>query len=93
VINYRGNRYIIDELLPSETDNGVTVMLEAMAMGKPVICRRTGGQVDVIVDGANGLSSRKVIPLLRAPRFWRCCAIDSSFDGFPAKADGSVTAR
>jgi glycosyltransferase involved in cell wall biosynthesis len=42
-------------LLPSDTDNGVTCILEAMAMGKPVICSRTRGQVDVIQDGVTGI--------------------------------------
>jgi glycosyltransferase involved in cell wall biosynthesis len=42
-------------LLPSDTDNGITVILEAMAMGKPVICSRTRGQVDVIQEGVTGL--------------------------------------
>jgi glycosyltransferase involved in cell wall biosynthesis len=42
-------------LLPSDTDNGITVILEAMAMGKPVICSRTRGQVAVIQEGVTGL--------------------------------------
>lgn len=33
---------------------GITAILEAMAMGKTVICSRTPGQTDVIVDGENG---------------------------------------
>jgi glycosyltransferase involved in cell wall biosynthesis len=33
----------------------VTVILEAMAMGKAVICSRTRGQVDVIQEGVTGL--------------------------------------
>jgi glycosyltransferase involved in cell wall biosynthesis len=42
-------------LVPSDSDNGVTVILEAMAMGKPVVCSRTRGQVDVIEDGVTGI--------------------------------------
>jgi glycosyltransferase involved in cell wall biosynthesis len=34
------------------------VILEAMAMGKAVICSRTEGQVDVIQDGVTGLLVR-----------------------------------
>ena len=43
-------------ILPaSDTDNGVTAILEAMAMGKPVICSRVKAQTDVVQDGVNGL--------------------------------------
>jgi glycosyltransferase involved in cell wall biosynthesis len=52
---YASSRFVIVPLLPSDTDNGVTVILEAMAMGKPVICSRTRGQVDVIDEGVTGL--------------------------------------
>ncbi|HXC60600.1 MAG TPA: glycosyltransferase family 4 protein [Steroidobacteraceae bacterium] len=52
---YAKSRVVIVPLLHSETDNGVTCILEAMAMGKPVICSRTRGQVDVIQEGVTGL--------------------------------------
>jgi len=52
---YARSRVVIVPLLHSDTDNGVTCILEAMAMGKPVICSRTRGQVDVIQDGVTGL--------------------------------------
>jgi glycosyltransferase involved in cell wall biosynthesis len=52
---YARSRFVVIPLLPSDTDNGITVMLEAMAMGKPVICSRTRGQVDVLQDGVTGL--------------------------------------
>jgi len=52
---YAQSRFVVVPLLPSDTDNGVTVILEAMAMGKPVICSRTRGQVDVIQEGVTGL--------------------------------------
>jgi hypothetical protein len=42
-------------LLPSDTDNGVTAILESFAMGTPVICTETQGQVDVVEDGVNGV--------------------------------------
>ena len=51
---YARSRFVVVPLLPSDTDNGVTVILEAMAMGKPVICSRTRGQVDVIEEGVTG---------------------------------------
>jgi glycosyltransferase involved in cell wall biosynthesis len=52
---YARSRFVVVPLLHSDTDNGVTVILEAMAMGKTVICSRTRGQVDVIEDGVTGL--------------------------------------
>ncbi len=52
---YARSRFVVVPLLPSDSDNGVTVILEAMAMGKPVICSRTRGQVDIVQDGVTGL--------------------------------------
>lgn len=52
---YAQSRFVVVPLLPSQSDNGVTVILEAMAMGKAVICTRTAGQVDVIQDGVTGI--------------------------------------
>jgi glycosyltransferase involved in cell wall biosynthesis len=52
---YARSRFVVVPLRPSDTDNGITVILEAMAMGKPVICSRTRGQVDVIEDGVTGI--------------------------------------
>ena len=52
---YSHSRFVVVPLLPSESDNGVTVILEAMAMGKPVVCSRTHGQVDVVQDGVTGI--------------------------------------
>lgn len=52
---YARSRFVVVPLLPSDTDNGITVILEAMAMGKSVICSRTRGQVDVIQEGVTGL--------------------------------------
>jgi glycosyltransferase involved in cell wall biosynthesis len=52
---YARSRFVVVPLLHSDTDNGVTVILESMAMGKPVICSRTRGQVDVIQEGVTGL--------------------------------------
>ncbi len=53
---YARSRFVVVPLLKSsDTDNGVTVILEAMAMGKPVICSKTKAQVDVIKDGVTGI--------------------------------------
>ncbi len=52
---YARSRFVVVPLHRTDTDNGVNVILEAMAMGKPVICSRTRGQVDVIQEGVTGL--------------------------------------
>jgi glycosyltransferase involved in cell wall biosynthesis len=52
---YARSRFVVVPLEASDADNGVTVILEAMAMGKAVICSRTQGQVDVVQDGVTGL--------------------------------------
>ncbi len=52
---YARSLFVVIPLLPSESDNGLTVILEAMAMGKAIICSRTQGQVDVIQEGITGI--------------------------------------
>jgi glycosyltransferase involved in cell wall biosynthesis len=52
---YARSRFVVIPLHESESDNGLTVLLEAMAMGKAVICSRIKGQVDVIQDGVTGI--------------------------------------
>ena len=48
-------RFVVIPILPTDTDNGVTCILEAMAMGKAVICSRVHGQRDVIQEGKTGI--------------------------------------
>jgi glycosyltransferase involved in cell wall biosynthesis len=52
---YARSRFVVVPLVPSDSDNGVTVILEAMAMGKPIVCSRTRGQVDVVQDEVTGI--------------------------------------
>jgi glycosyltransferase involved in cell wall biosynthesis len=52
---YARSRFVVIPLQPSDTDNGITVMTEAMAMGKAVICSKVDGQRDLLEDGVNGL--------------------------------------
>ena len=52
---YDRSRFVVIPLFPTDTDNGTTSILEAMAMGKAVICSRVAGQRDVIREGYNGL--------------------------------------
>jgi len=52
---YNSSRFTVIPLMETDTDNGVTCILESMAAGKPVICSRTKGQCDVVRDGETGL--------------------------------------
>jgi glycosyltransferase involved in cell wall biosynthesis len=52
---YDRSRFTVVPLLPSDTDNGITAILESFAMAKPVICTSTPGQIGVVQDGVNGL--------------------------------------
>jgi glycosyltransferase involved in cell wall biosynthesis len=52
---YARSRFVVLPLYPTDTDNAITAMTEAMAMGKPVICTRVAGQRDLLLDGVNGI--------------------------------------
>lgn len=52
---YARCRFSVVSVLPTDSDNGLTAILEAMAMGKAVICSRVEGQVDVIQEGVTGI--------------------------------------
>lgn len=52
---YARSRFVVVPLLQTDTDNGLTVILEAMSMGKAVICSKVEGQIDVIQDGVTGI--------------------------------------
>jgi len=52
---YARSRVVVVPLYDNDFQAGVTTILEAMAMGRPVIATRTRGQQDVIVDGVSGL--------------------------------------
>jgi glycosyltransferase involved in cell wall biosynthesis len=52
---YARSRFVVVPLLQNDTDSGTTVILEAMAMGKAVVCSRTRGQRDHIDDGKTGI--------------------------------------
>jgi glycosyltransferase involved in cell wall biosynthesis len=52
---YAAAWFVVVPLHEVDFDAGVTVIVEAMAMGRAVIATRTRGQVDVIRDGENGL--------------------------------------
>jgi glycosyltransferase involved in cell wall biosynthesis len=52
---YALSQFMVMPLFEVPFQAGVTAILEAMAMEKPVICSRTSGQTDVIHHGENGL--------------------------------------
>ena len=51
---YADSRFLVMPLENVEFQAGVTAILEAMAMEKAVLCSRTAGQTDIIIDGENG---------------------------------------
>jgi glycosyltransferase involved in cell wall biosynthesis len=50
---YARSRIVVVPILPSDSDNGVTVTAEAMAMGRPVIITATEGRARILRDGHN----------------------------------------
>ncbi|MEP6757360.1 MAG: glycosyltransferase family 4 protein, partial [Chthonomonadales bacterium] len=52
---YAESSVVVVPLYDNDFQAGVTTLLEAMAMGKPVVITRTIGQRDVILDGVNGI--------------------------------------
>ena len=52
---YAASAAVVVPLRENDFQAGVTTLLEAMAMGKPVIATQTTGQTDVIAPGENGL--------------------------------------
>jgi glycosyltransferase involved in cell wall biosynthesis len=48
---YERAAIVVVPVLPTNSDNGVTTVLEAMAMSKPVVATATEGRADVLVDG------------------------------------------
>ena len=52
---YAESKIVVVPLYQIDSPAGITSVMEAMAMGKPVIVTRTIGQTDTIVDGETGL--------------------------------------
>ncbi len=52
---YAASRFVVVPLLEINFQAGVTSILEAMSMGKAVICSRVPGQTDLVVEGETGL--------------------------------------
>lgn len=52
---YADAALVVLPLRPNNFQAGITSLLEAMAMGKAVICSRTTGMADLLVEGESGL--------------------------------------
>jgi len=52
---YSQSNLVVVPLLETDFQAGITTILEAMAMARPVIVTRTTGQTDVVTDGETGL--------------------------------------
>lgn len=52
---YAGSRFMVMPLYDVNFQAGVTAILEAMAMGRAVICSQVPGQTDVVIDGKTGI--------------------------------------
>ncbi len=52
---YARSRMVVVPVMPSESDNGVTTIMEAMAMGRAVICTDTVGRLRTLEHGVNCL--------------------------------------
>ena len=51
---YADATLVVVPLQETDFQAGITTILEAMAMGRAIVCTRTPGQVDTIVDGQTG---------------------------------------
>ena len=52
---YAMSEFLVMPLFEVEFQAGVTAILEGMAMEKAVVCSKTAGQTDIVVDHENGL--------------------------------------
>ncbi len=52
---YAHARFVVVPLFPSFRDNGITVVAQAMAMGKAIICSHIQGQVEFREPGIDGI--------------------------------------
>jgi glycosyltransferase involved in cell wall biosynthesis len=52
---YAESMFVVMPLQDVDFQAGITTILEAMSMGLPVVCTRTSGQTDTIVDGKTGV--------------------------------------
>jgi glycosyltransferase involved in cell wall biosynthesis len=55
---YRRAAFVVVPLEETDFQAGITTILEAMSMSRAVVCSRTAGQTDTVVDGENGIEVR-----------------------------------
>ena len=52
---YTDASIVVVPLQDSDFQSGITTILEAMSMSRPLVCTLTAGQTDAVVDGQNGV--------------------------------------
>jgi glycosyltransferase involved in cell wall biosynthesis len=52
---YRRSSIVVVPLEETDFQAGITTILEAMSVGLPIVCTRTIGQTDTLVDGVTGV--------------------------------------
>jgi glycosyltransferase involved in cell wall biosynthesis len=52
---YAESSFVVVPVVKTDFQAGITSILEAMSMGLAVICTRTSGQTDTVVDGETGI--------------------------------------
>lgn len=52
---YADAAFVVVPLQETDFQAGITTILEAMSMGRAVVCTRTAGQTDTLVDEVNGV--------------------------------------
>lgn len=52
---YAASQFVVVPLDDVEFQAGITAILEAMAMGKAIVCTRARGQTDTVIDGQTGI--------------------------------------
>ncbi len=51
---YAASKFVVMPLEETDFQAGITTILEAMSMGRAVLCSRTSGQSDTVTDGVTG---------------------------------------
>jgi glycosyltransferase involved in cell wall biosynthesis len=52
---YAASEFVVMPLYDVDFQAGITTILEGMAMARPIVCTRTPGQTDTVIDGETGV--------------------------------------